>query len=459
MAEIFNLKINSGAENYQIFQHQNGFAQITLRGTVFMCEEIREANARVVVHLIDENSSSLVIPPVVAEINGNDWCATLDAPIGGLYTIRTFLRSAIRDERTGDIISHIGVGDIYLIAGQSNAEGHTKRGISDPVSMQVHMFRLNGKWDIASHPLSDCTGSKYNCFKDRKFVGYHTPWLQFAKLVNSKVGYPIGLLPSAIGGVPLSVFDKREDGKLFDDMMEIVRAAGGKIKGILWYQGCSDCNENLCGTYFERFKYICGEIRKELGFEVPIITVQLNKQTYLSNIANINAAGENWAIVREAQRKAAKEIEKVYIVPSIDLQLCDTIHNQPYSNMVIAERCANIALKHIYGGNNPCEAPDIEKAVLIDKKKVALYFNNVYDAIATDFYSLSLPFEVKDENGKQGIVDYECTGDNRIILEFEKEITLPAVVGCTKLTESGFVPYDYTTRLPILCFNNVEIGY
>jgi len=454
----FELTITSGAENYQIFQQENGFAKITLKGNFTAKKEFLDENAKVVVHLIDEdNAGALVIPPVTAQVNGNEWSATFNAPAGGLYAIRTYLRSDVRDERTGDAVHHIGVGDIYLIAGQSNAEGHSKRGINDPVSMQVHMFGLNKKWDIASHPLSDCTGSEYKCFKDRTLVAYHTPWLQFAKIVISKVGYPIGLLPSAIGGVPLSVFDKREDGKLYDDMMEIVKNAGGKIKGVLWYQGCSDCNPQRSVTYFERFKYVCDEMRKELKFDVPIITVQLNKQTWFSDLANIPAAGENWATVREAQRKAAHEIKDVYIVPSIDLQLCDTIHNQPYSNMVIAERCAHVALKYIYGKNNPCESPDIEKAVLVESNKVKLYFNNVYDAIVTDYYSLTLPFEVKDANGKQGVISYDCAGDNTITLQFENDIVLPATIGCTKFTESGFVPYDCATRLPILCFANVEI--
>lgn len=458
MEKEFYLTITSGAENYQIFQQENGFATITLKGDFYAKEEFFDKNSKVVVHLIDENNAgAFVIPPVLAEVDGNKWSATFDAPAGGLYTIRTYFRSDVRDERTGDVIHHIGVGDIYLIAGQSNAEGHSKRGIYDPVSMQVHMYGLNKKWDIASHPLSDCTGSEYKCFKDRGLVAYHTPWLQFAKIINSKVNYPIGLLPSAIGGVPLSVFDKREDGKLYDDMMEIVKNAGGKIKGVLWYQGCSDCREGLCNTYFERFKYVCGEVRKELGYDVPFITVQLNKQTYFADVSNYQIAGENWITVREAQRKAAHEIKDVYVAPSNDLALCDTIHSQPYSNMVIAERCAHMALKYLYGKNNPCEAPDVTKAVLIDGKYVQLYFDNVYDSISTDYYSLTLPFEVKDVIGKQGCINYECPGDNTIILEFKNDITLPAKIGCTRYTESGFVPYDNATRLPILSFADVPI--
>ena len=449
--------IEKGPQNWQILQQKDGFADVSLAGTIEILEEIMEKSPRVVVQLLDENSGANMIPPVITEIINGRWQTSFLAPLGGLYTIRTFLRYGERDMLRGDIISHIGVGDLYLIAGQSNAEGNGKNSVYDPISDKVHVLKLNGRWDIASHPLNDNTDSKYGRYIA---VGYHTPWLQFAKILNARLGYPIGLIPSAQGGVPLSFWDKSENGELFDDMMDIVKIAGGRIKGILWYQGCNDTGSKAKRTtYFTRFKKVCGDIRNTLNDTIPFLTVQLNKTTYFGN-ADREEIATQWADIREAQRKAMHEIENVYMVPSIDLTVCDTIHNSSFSNLVIGERIANTALHYIYGQSVLCDAPDIESAYLKDTKTVCLVFKNVYDAIATDYYFAdALPFVMESENKKYYIKDYTCPGNNTILLRFQQDVTLPATIGCTKYSESGFMPYDLATRLPIIPFSDVNVDY
>ena len=447
--------IEEGPQNYQILQQKNGFAEINLKGTVEIPKEADGMSPRIIITLLDENSGTNMVPPVIAKHDKGHWQASFSAPVGGPYTLRTALRYGERDCLNGDMVSHIGVGDLYLIAGQSNAEGNGKNSVYDPISDNVHMFKLSGKWDIATHPLNDNTDSKYSRYTA---FGYHSPWIQFAKILKEHLGYPIGLIPTAQGGVPLSYWNKAENGELFYDMMDIVNNAGGSIKGVLWYQGCSDCScESNRNTYLERFKKVCEDIRNALGSRVPFLTVQLNKTTYFGS-QDREVIAENWAVVREAQRKATIEAEAVYLIPSIDLTVCDTIHNTSFSNLVIAERVANTALHYIYGKSILCDAPDIECAYLKNSNTVCLKFKNVYDAIITDYYfSDALPFQVFDKSGKNNIADYTCPGDNTILLYFDREIVLPATVGCTKYSESGFMPYDMLTRLPIIPFNNIEI--
>ncbi|MEZ4628259.1 MAG: sialate O-acetylesterase [Eubacteriales bacterium] len=59
----------------------------------------------------------------------------------------------------GDMVHHVGVGDVFVIAGQSNAAGRAKDPIEDAPEIGVSLLRDSGKWDLAAHPLGETTGS------------------------------------------------------------------------------------------------------------------------------------------------------------------------------------------------------------------------------------------------------------------------------------------------------------
>lgn len=454
---MYGVVIEKGPQNWQILQQNNGKAVAELSGRVEVEDEVLSFNdKRVIVRIIDGNTGSRITELKSAELCGEKWKAAVDIPVGGPYTIETYLRYNVNCEKKGDRIFNIGVGDVYLITGQSNAVGVGKDAVNDPPSADVHMFRLSGKWDIATHPLHDTTDTRFPLSEERVRCG-HSPWINFAKILSDKLGYPIGLIPGTKGGIPLSCWDRAEDGKFFDNALSIVRASGGGIKGILWSQGCNDTwSVEMRSTYLERFKRVCADFRKEFYEDIPIITVQLNKTTCTKN-NNLQEVGYNWSVIRDAQRRAAKEIDGVYIIPSIDLPVCDGIHNSCMSNMVIGERAANIALKYIYSKQIICDEPEIEKAVL-GGNKVTLYFNNVYDMINADLNCTDkLMFSVTDSKGRITPIDYSCPGDNSIELIFDRDIDVQAVVNCDGYNDSGLIPYDLYTRLPILPFNGIKV--
>ena len=454
---MYGVIIEKGPQNWQILQQKNGTATIELCGRIEVEDEVLEFNdKRIIVRATDGNTGSRITELKTAQLNGKAWKATVEIPVGGPYTIETYLRYNVNCEKRGDRIFNIGVGDVYLIAGQSNAVGVGKDAVNDPPSMNVHMFRLSGKWDIATHPLHDPTDTRFPLSEERVRCG-HSPWINFAKILSDKLGYPIGLIPATKGGIPLSCWDRAEDGEFFDNALEIAKASGGGVRGILWSQGCNDSySEEQRETYLERFKRVCADFRKEFYEDIPIITVQLNKITCTKN-DNLQEVGYNWSVIRDAQRRAAQEIDGVYIMPSIDLPVCDGIHISCMSNMVIGERAANIALKYIYSKQIICDFPEIEKAVL-SGNKVTLYFNNVCDMINSDFNCTDkLIFSVTDFKGRITPIDYNCPGDNSIELIFDREIEAQAEVNCDGYNDSGLIPYDLYTRLPILPFNGIMV--
>ena len=100
-------------------------------------------------------------------------------------------------------------------------------------------------------------------------------------------------------------------------------------------------------------------LRREINNpDLPMLTVQLNRLTDVGNLS----LDKGWGMVREAQRKAALEMERVYVIPTTDCGLSDQIHNSSHANILIGERIAKTALYRIYGKGRAYVAPNIKQA-------------------------------------------------------------------------------------------------
>ena len=454
---MYGAVIERGPQNWQVIQQKDGCGRAVLSGRIEVEEEIAAyRDARVVVRVTDENTNDRVTEPCSVPCHDRRWEAEIRIPAGGPYRIETCLKYNGVNERRGDRIFHVGVGDVYLIAGQSNAAGVGRDCIHDPSVPEVRMFRLSGCWDMASHPLHDTTDNKFPLSQEKMHVN-HSPWLNFGKLLAVRLGYPIGLIPGARGALSLADWNRAEGGAYFDNALEIVRASGSEIKGILWYQGCNDTySERQRDSYCDRMKQVCADFRAVYGEDIPILTVQLNK--YAAN--KDKDAERSWygfAKIREAQRRAMHEIPGLYMTPSIDLTTCDGIHNSAQANMVIGERCANLALKYIYGKQVICDAPDLVRAVR-KENTVRLYFEPVYEVIdARQIRADELMISLTDEKGRMFVKDYSCPGDNSMVLEFERNIAGNAVISCNRYQNHGLMPCDSYSCLPVIPFDCVQV--
>ncbi len=137
------------------------------------------------------------------------------------------------------------------------------------------------------------------------------------------------------------------------------------------------------------------------GIEAIFFTVQLNRCTVKPDEQNTD---EEWSVIREAQRAAAKKIKNLYVVPSIDGALCDDIHNTSYFNITLGERIAKIALAKLYGRDSACETPNLVTAKKTDKYHAELTFEHVYGTIfLPNADATELSFTIHDENGKKEI--------------------------------------------------------
>jgi sialate O-acetylesterase len=452
--------ILEGPQNWQILQQRDGAAQLHLAGK-WNPPEGAAGDGNVYARVVREDSGDCVIPwtKCVASA-GNHWEVVLTGiPAGGLYRVETCLQMgepvAMEWGVRGDMIHHLGVGELFVIAGQSNSAGYGKDPAYDPPELGVHILRNSGRWDLASHPLNESTNTIHEINLEPANPG-SSPWLSFAKTLKREIGCPVGLLQTALGGSLLERWNPEEEGSLYRNMLKVIASQGGCVRGILWYQGCNDAQERKVGDYLQRFSAMVRHLREDTGLpELPFFTVQIDRYTR----EPIPAGDDAWSAVREAQRLAARTIPNVWIVPSIDSILSDAIHLSSVSNLTIGARAAKLALEKLYGKQYHGMAPDLRCAVFRGSRELVLYFDNVTSRIYD--YNVNperLPFTVEDETGSIPISGAEFHG-NSAVLQLGREVFGSCFVSCAAgQNPQGIVPVDYEGHLPILPFYRVHVS-
>lgn len=448
--------IDTGATDWQVLQqNERGEASVTLAGRWWTV--MKRTQPQVHVRVTREGTLSpvnsrldwtLAHTTVDESVTGamagkiGDWSVTLDhIPAGGPYRIETMVGSAemgMYSRRHGQAIHFLCAGDIWLIAGQSNAEGYGVSPIDDPSEIGVHEFSPARGWNLAT------------------FATRHHPWLAFAKLIRKHTSCPVGLIRTAVGGTPISRWNPCETGDLYNNMLAAVTRAGGKIRGVLWYQGESDAYPELHPVYKDRFARFVNGVRGAVGDpKLPIITVQLNRQ-----INGEPSRARAWEAIQEYQRQLAREIDGVHVISVFESALCDSIHNGSLGNLLIAQRAADTALGAAYGHDLPFRHPDCVRAVRTSPTTVELHFENVEAQL--DYVSRpdhDFAFAVRDASGGVPVASFKIPARDRIVLELTRLLTGDATVtGMPGAHCSHNVPRDLSGQRGMLAFTHAITG-
>jgi hypothetical protein len=154
----------------------------------------------------------------------------------------------------------------------------------------------------------------------------------------------IGLIPCAVGGTPLSRWQK--GGDLYQQAVARTRAAQkqGALEGILWHQGESDAGSEATATnYAERLAAMVRDLRKELDApDVPFVAGELGH--FLAK----EKAGKPsyWPIVNEQLHLLPRLVEHAAVVSSRDLKpLADQVHFDSASLREFGKRYAGAMQK------------------------------------------------------------------------------------------------------------------
>lgn len=305
----------------------------------------------------------------VGQVNGGVWKGAIESlPAGGPYRIE------LRASTTQTAVSNVLVGDLWLLAGQSNMEGvGNLENLPVPSSM-VNSFDQTDTWVMASDPLHrlvdavdrvhwrrPAPGSepvKLEGQALREFIANRRKGsgigLPFAIEMVRRTGVPIGLLPCAHGGTSMDQWNPalkdRGGDSLYGATIRRALLAGGRIKGVLWYQGESDASEKAAPLFRDKFKALVDAFRRDLGAPaLPFYYVQIGR-----HVASASYTG--WNMVQEAQRQLESEMANSGMTTCVDCELDDPIHVGTDANTRLAIRLANLALGTAKKGPRPVAA-------------------------------------------------------------------------------------------------------
>jgi sialate O-acetylesterase len=452
--------LDEGPSDWQIIQQgYAGSGRLELKG-----HWVSETPGVVQVRLAHEDTSAPVNERLdwhTARANDDHtWSDTLEEiPAGGLYRLETRFNAvgnlAGEWSTRGDMRHFLGVGDLWVIAGQSNSAGYGRGPFYDPPELGVHLYRNSEQWALATHPLNESTDTRHAVNRENANSG-HSPYLHFARLLKQGLHYPIGLVQTALGGSALAPWNPTEtkSAVLFNNMLHCVRCAGGAVKGIVWYQGETDADTDICDTYARRFDQAVCAWREALREpDLPVIVVQLNRVRQPAT-ADSN---RRWTVLRDAQRRAPALTRHVAVVPTLDLPLSDGVHNSPAGNMLLAERMARAALGMVYGKPVDYLAPEAKSARRQENDTVVeVSFANVksrmdcIDPTANCFY-------VEDEQGSVAVQQVQYPGDARVRLVLARALDGIARLHGAYGIDPAIVPMDMERFIPMLGFANLQV--
>ncbi|QNK55800.1 sialate O-acetylesterase [Paenibacillus sp. PAMC21692] len=285
-----------------------------------------------------------------------------------------------------NLINGIGVGDVYLLAGQSNMEGVGKLIETERPSQWVRCFYLDDQWGIAKDPLcwfneaSDPVhwrvpeNRKEEAARNERLFREFGAGLgiSFGKAMKKYSNVPIGLLLCAHGGTDMEQWAQAglSDGgrSLYGSMLRRINAVGGKVKACLWYQGESDAADwDKAAVYQQRFISLIEALRRDSGQpELPILYAQLN--TWLGE-ADVFPA---WNGIQLDQLHLEGDLSHVALVTTIDLSLSDAIHLSTPALKKLGKRFALLARRLCFQDAAYEKGPRVRRCFFADRERKEL---------------------------------------------------------------------------------------
>ncbi len=345
--------------------------------------------------------------------------------------------------------TNVFVGDLWVLAGQSNMEG-----VGDLVDVEtphplVHSFQSREEWAVAEEPL--------HWLGESPRPVHHAIWglpmpqtpaprdssrtngaglgLTFAKTLVEATGVPVGLIPAAHGGTSMQQWEPSRKGmgggSLYGATLARVAACGGKVAGILWYQGESDANPADAPLYEARMAELVQSFRDDFGQpSLPFYFVQLGGFVTPADAGLITS----WNAVRESQRKLAATLPNSGLVSAVDCGLDDLIHIDTDGLKSLGRRLAAVALGQ--------PAPSLRA---VSYEAAAHQIRVSFNGVQGNLTALGRPagFSLRGEDGTEVPLIYKTVLDGSdAVLKLNED---PSPVGLHLWYGYGLYPYCNVT--------------
>lgn len=440
---------------YQIFQRdKDGIAVIPVKGNLVIGTDMD-----LEITLLDfEGKCMEGFSPVKAFVSDGRFDESFTGVPAGLYQVQITGKDG-ETVRFRETVEKVGVGDLWILAGQSNAAGYGQyiegeeidSPDDDPPEEGINLYLCDSKiWCQAVQPVGEVRAPEN-----------HGPGLAFAKEIRKSEHIPIGIILAAVGGSYITSWEKGAD--YYNRIFDCFDQETPKAKGIFWYQGESEtlyaddgsAPQDNVNVYVKRYTQMVRDLRQDLNDpDLPVITAQLNSQT--DRDEGLTPASY-WYQMREIQRQLGDQDSAIYVpdtavISTADLRLSDTIHNSANSNVILAKRMAKAALALAYGRDVAWGQPNLKYATA-EERTLLLTFGNVSGQLKAD--GPVTDFTVCDDAGNVPIIKTEVCG-NQVRLTAGRDFTGSVKVdGLASMRPQPTVFNDRNE--PILAFYDIEV--
>lgn len=216
---------------------------------------------------------------ITTSISGGTYSGAFNVR-GGWYDLQ--VRAVTNHTVTGNTsVSKIGVGDIFIMAGQSNAAnyGGTPR---TPTDERVVKTDLTGTWAAGTDPQPSANNTN------------GSPWPAFGDALVALTNRPVAIFAVAQGGT--SVNDWQSNDANYTDKLKVAIQSfpSQGFKAILWHQGESDAVATITqAAYATALRAIITNTRSDAGWTVPwgiAVTATYSEPDPLTSQSNVQAA-------------------------------------------------------------------------------------------------------------------------------------------------------------------------
>ena len=365
-------------------------------------------------------------------------------PVGGPYTL------TVSDAVDSVEFNTVYVGDLWLLAGQSNMEGAGRMTPEDYLYAAyplpyLRAFYMDDTWGPAKPALHQLYLSEDAPHKDtwnrdtedlqKRGIGDPTypyrptvgPGLFFAQeMFRLTDGVPQGLIPTAVGGAPISMWLPSTDGRqnYYTAACRRIEETGSHIRGVFWAQGEGDPNAAGYPAEIEKIrKDLCRRLSVN---EIPFVQMQSFKCT----LSFTSESDLVWSRFREMQRNMSTQTTVLATIATNDLESDDCIHLSSDSQKIAGVRGAR-AMHYLLTGNGRPE-PCLDKVYATEDKDVPKLFSEVhirYMHIEGNLKATGVPFGFtvgkRDEGGAPSVQMFRKIElhQNEVVLKLE--IPLP----------------------------------
>jgi sialate O-acetylesterase len=350
-------------------------------------------------------------------------------PAGGPYEIELRVESDAGHILDSCLVRNVMVGDVWILAGQSNMAGDGLLKEAAKPDPRVRAFYMHDRWGVARDPIHNVADSmdpvhggrgdgKCSARRGRPGAVGTGPGVAFGREMQRRTGVPQGLIPCALGGTSMAQWDparKGDEGRsLYGAMRRRFVKNGSRVAGVVWYQGCAEASESGVAAYSGRMKALVRAMRRDLrNPRLPFVLVQIARV-----FGAEPAHARWWNAIQDQQRRLSYAIARCAVVPAVDLDMEDAVHLSGAGQNRLGARLAQ-AMSVLMGDRKAGKPPIGLGKVVCDRHPIngttdiQVQFSNVMGRLQ----SAGKPsgFSVRVASGGEALYRVRLKGDRAIL--------------------------------------------